>query len=144
MVETIINKFGSLQGWNNATVNIMGRDVEGITTLSYKDSEEIENIYGAGKYPVGRGSGNYQAEASISLLKEEYDAIQSALPPGKRLSDIAPFDITVEYALPDGRVLKDRIRNCQFTGRGVESNQNDKSMSYQSDLIVSHIEWNVI
>lgn len=140
---TIINKFGNLQGWNNITANIMGRDVEGITSLSYSDSEEKENVYGAGKYPVGRGSGNYAAEASITLLKEEYDAIQAALPPKKGLSDIEPFDITVEYALPDGRLMKDRLRNVQFVGRGVEANQNDKSLPYQSDLIISHIEWNI-
>lgn len=144
MADTIINKFGNIQGWNNITCNIMGRDVEGITALSYNDSEEIENVYGAGKYPIGRGSGNYAAEASITMIKEEFDAIQSALPLGKRLSDIEPFDITVEYALPDGRILRDRIRNVQFTGRGVDGNQNDKDLAYQSELICSHIEWNVI
>lgn len=144
MADTIINKFGNIQGWNNITCNIMGRDVEGITALSYNDSEEIENVYGAGKYPIGRGSGNYAAEASITMIKEEFDAIQSALPLGKRLSDIEPFDITVEYALPDGRILRDRIRNVQFTGRGVEANQNDKDLAYQSELICSHIEWNVV
>lgn len=144
MADTIINKFGNIQGWNSITANIMGRDVEGITALSYKDSEEIENVYGAGKYPIGRGRGNYSTEASITLIKEEYDAIQAALSPGMKLSDIEPFDITVEYALPDGRVLKDRIRNCQFTGRGVEASQNDKSLALQSDLICSHIEWNIV
>lgn len=140
----IINKFGTLQGWNHITCNIMGRDVEGITAISYSDSEEKENVYGAGKYPIGRGSGNYAAVASITLTKEEHDAIQAAIPPGASLSDIPPFDITVEYALPDGIVLRDRIRNCQFLGRGVDANQNDKSLSNESELICSHIEWNIV
>ena len=36
---------------------MLGRQVEGITALSYKDSKEKENIYGAGEFPVGRGEG---------------------------------------------------------------------------------------
>ena len=118
---TIINKFGTLQGWNRITVNIMGRDVEGITKVAYNDTLEIENVYGAGAYPIGEGEGNYAATASVTLLKEEYDAIQAAIPRGRSISSIPAFDIVVEYALPDGRILKDRLKNCRFTGRGVDA-----------------------
>ncbi|UGU15212.1 hypothetical protein LS482_16185 [Sinomicrobium kalidii] len=139
----IINNFGKIQGWNSITVNLLGRDIEGITAISYSDSEELENVYGAGKYPVGRGGGNYQAEASITLLKEEWDALQAAVPAGQRVQDIAPFDIIVEYTRDNGAIQVDRIRNAQFTGRGVENNQNDKMLEYEAELIISHIEWNV-
>lgn len=76
---TLINKFGRVAGWNNVKVVMLGRQVEGITALSYKDSVEKENVYGAGGMPVGRGEGNYKAEASITLLKEEVNALLLAL-----------------------------------------------------------------
>lgn len=142
--ERIINKFGTMKGWNSVTVNLMGRDVEGITELSYNDSQEKENVYGAGPYPVGRSRGNYEAEASITLFKEEVDALKLAMPPGRRLLDVAPFDIVVEYEADDGMIYKDVIRNCEFTNDGIEVSQADGTIATEYELIVSHIDWNVI
>lgn len=138
----IINKFGKLAGWNSITTNMMGRDVEGIKELEYSDSVEKENGYGAGQYPVGRGSGNYTAKASITLMVEEEIALQQSLPRGKRLADISPFDITAEYEY-NGFKYRDRIRNAEFTGRAVAVKQGDKTIAHKHDLIVSHIDWNV-
>lgn len=142
-VSTLINKFGKLIGWNDTTVNMLGRDVEGITELEYNDTVALENAYGQGKFPVGRGEGNYEAKASITLYVEETNAIQRSLPPGKRLSDIAPFDIVVEYEYNDLKV-KDRIHNCQFTGRSIAVKQGDKTIANKHELVVSHIGWNVL
>ena len=142
-MATIINKFGKVAGWNSITVRMLGRDVEGITELEYNDSTEKEHVRGAGAYPVGRGEGNYLAKASITLLHEEIVALQKSLGPGKRLADIAPFDILVSYVY-NGFVYKDVIRNAEFLGNARAAKQNDKSISNKFDLIVSHIEWNVI
>lgn len=141
--STLINKFGKMTGWNSITVNLLGRDVEGITELEYDDSTELENAKGQGKYPCGRGEGNYEAKASVTLYIEEVNAIQRSLPPGKRLSDIAPFDIVVEYEYNDFKV-KDRIHNCQFKGRSVAVKQGDKTIANKLELVVSHIGWSVL
>lgn len=141
---TIINKFGTMTGWNDITVNLLSRDVEGITELAYDDTVKKENVPGAGMYPVGRSKGNYEAKSSITLYKEEIDAIKEALPSGKRLQDILPFDINVQYEKADGSIVKDRIRNCEFTNDGVDVKNNDGTISTKLDLIVSHIEWNVV
>ncbi len=133
-----------MQGWNSVTANAMGRNFEGISGLSYNDTVTKENVRGAGKYPIGRSEGDYEAEASISLYKEEADTLRRSLPAGKRLQDIAPFDINVEYANKDGIITKDRIRNCEFTNDGVEVSQGDGIITTEYTLIVSHIEWNVI
>jgi hypothetical protein len=140
---TIINKFGKMAGWNSVTVNLLGRDVEGITELSYTDSMDKENIWGAGPWPVGRGEGNYSAKVSITLYKEEIIALQRSLGPGGRLEEIAPFNIDIHYEYR-GFAYKDRIRNCEFAGSGTEVKQNDKSITYKFDLVVSHIDWNII
>jgi hypothetical protein len=139
---TIINKFGKLAGWNSITLRMLGRDVEGITELEYNDSVEKENVRGAGAFPIGRGEGNYEAKASITLYQEEIVALQQSLGPGKRLTDIAPFDIIVRYEY-NGFACKDVIRNCEFTGNARAPKQNDKSINNKFDLLVSHIDWNV-
>jgi hypothetical protein len=141
---TIVNKFGTMQGWNAVTANFLGRDLEGIKELSYNDSQKKENVYGAGSMPIGRGRGNYEAKASITLLKEEVDAIKRSLPAGKTIIDIAPFDIVVEYQTDNGSILKDRIRNVEFMGDGVDVKQNDMTIDTKYELLISHVEWNVI
>ena len=139
----VINKFGPMVGWNNITVNLLGADLQGIEEFSYSDEVKKENVYGAGGYPIGRSSGNYQAKASITLKKEEVSRLLSSLPEGKHLHDIEAFDITVEYTAKQGKILKDRIRNCEFTGNGIESKNDQGSIAHKFELLVSHIEWNV-
>lgn len=133
-----------MTGWNSITVNVMGRDLEGITQLSYTDSETKENVYGAGKFPIGRSSGNYEATATISLYKEEADGLRLSLGTGKRVMDIAPFDIVVQYENQVGVILKDRIRNCEFKNDGVEVAQSDGTIVTEYELLVSHIDYNVL
>jgi hypothetical protein len=139
----LINKFGKIAGWNSVTVRMLGRDVEGITEFEYNDSVEKENIGGAGMYPVGWGEGKYEAKASVTLSHEEIVALQQSLGPGKRLSDIAPFDIVARYEY-NGFAYKDVVRNAQFFGNGRSVKQGDKSIANKFDLLVSHIDWNVI
>lgn len=143
-MATVINKFGTMQGWNSIVANMLGRDLEGILSIKYTDEVTKENVKGGGGFPIGRSRSNYEPEASIALYKEEVDAIRLALPKGKRIQDIAPFDITVEYQTEEGAILRDRIRNCEFTNGGVEVSQGDGTISMEYKLIVSHIEYNVI
>lgn len=139
----VINKFGTMQGWTCITTNMLGRDVVGINKLDYDDTVEKENVKAAGTYPVGRARKGYDAKATIGLLKEEVDGIQSSLPPGKRIQDIAPFDIVVQYDL-DGIIKKDIIHNCEFTNRAVSVGEGDGTISTDYVLIISHITWGAL
>lgn len=144
MERTIINKFGTMLGWNSITVNILGRDLEGITQVAYDDTVTKENAYGAGKMPIGRTAGNYVATASITLKKDEVVALQKSLPPGMRLQDIPAFDMVVIYQNLTGVITQDRVRNCEFTNNGVDVSQADGSIDTQYTLLPSHIDWNSI
>jgi len=139
---TIINKFGKVAGWNSVTANLLGRDVEGIREINYNDTVEKDNAYGAGGMPIGRGEGNYSAKCSLELTVEEELALQASLPRGKRLADINPFDITVEFEYSSVK-YRDRVRNAEFTGRAVAVKQGDKTIAHKHELIVSHIDWNI-
>ena len=39
LLGTLINKFGKIAGWNSVKVVMLGRQVEGITALSYKTAK---------------------------------------------------------------------------------------------------------
>ncbi len=142
-MSVVINKFGQMQGWNSIAVNMLGRDVEGVSKISYDDTSTKENVYGAGDMPIGRSRGNYEAKATLGLYKEEVDAIKLALASGKRIQDIKPFDIIVQYEI-DGVIKKDILHNCEFTNNAVDVSQGDGTISTDHELIISHITWGAL
>ena len=142
MATQIINNFGQVSGWNQHSVVLLGRKLVGISKISYKDSTEVEAIYGAGGYPVGTGEGNYSAECGMTWLKEEVEALLGNLPANSRLQDIPATDIPI-LTIRNGRTTKDVIRNFRFTGLGKEVSQGDKSVYLEMPCFCTHIDWNV-
>ena len=145
MASTIINQFGQMVGWNDITVNLLGRDLEGITEIEYGDESEMNNEYGAGEYPIGRSKGNYSATASITVYEEELKALEKSLPivggRRQRMQEIPAFDIAVTYEYGDN-IITDVIRNCKFKNTGKVGKQNEGKMTKKLDLLTSHIEYN--
>ncbi|MBP2833512.1 hypothetical protein J8281_15055 [Aquimarina sp. U1-2] len=133
---------GQRHSWSSIEVNVLDRIVTGITAISYDDAQVKENHYGAGDMPVFRGRGKYEAKASLTLYNYEVEAIQKALPKGKRLQDVPIFDVKVSFLDETDDVITHVIRNCEFKTNKRDMKQGDTKVEVQLDLIVSHIEWN--
>jgi hypothetical protein len=43
---------GKSYEWADIAVNILGADIIGITNIEYEEKQGMENIYGAGRFPV--------------------------------------------------------------------------------------------
>lgn len=139
---TLVNKFGKMTGWNSVNIHFLGRDLEGITELSYDDNVDIEGVKGAGRYDVGYAMKNYTAKASFTLLEEEKRALLESLPPNTRLQDIPPFPIVVEYEYA-GKIYKDIVTSVKIKNNGNEVKQGDGSIATKFELYTPLIEWNV-
>jgi hypothetical protein len=142
MGTEIINHFGKVTGWNHVSTRILGRDIVGITEVSYDDNVDIEGVKGAGQYDIGVGEGNYTAKASIALTQEERVGILNALPPGFRIQDIDAFPIVVTYD-NNGVIYRDVIQACRFKNNGVEVKQGDKSIAFKFELYTPKIDFNI-
>jgi hypothetical protein len=128
-------------GWANLVVNIAGFPETGITAINYGQDQTIENIYGAGQTPIGRGYGNIESKCSITLLRNAVESIRAASPTGL-LQDIAPFDIIVLFVpVQGGKITTHRVRNCQFKSDNLDVKQNDLKIETEFELIVSHIQY---
>ena len=137
---TIVNKLGTMVGWGKVSVRILGRDLIGIRKIAYSDEQEMDNEYASGNMPVGQSEGNYKAEASMELTKEEVLGLQAALGPDIRMQDIVPFPVVVTYKYK-GKVYKDIIQNCRFTNTGTDVKQGDKTISTDFKLLTTHITY---
>lgn len=127
-------------GWSDVVLCINGVPVAGITAISYGDKQDMQNIYGAGRHPVGRGKGRIIPSAKITLLMSEVVAIQSQSVNG-RIQDIAPFDITVSYLPANGKIVTDKIRNCQFVENKRDTKEGDMSIPVELELLPGFIDW---
>lgn len=133
---------GNIYNWGDIVCNIGGVPVTGITAIEYSDEQEVENFYGAGRYPIARGKGRITCTAQITLTVEEIRAI-SIIAPNGRLQDLQPFDIIVSY-IPDGNPAKihhDKIMNCQFRTNSRTWAEGDTSKTVDLELVTSHIVW---
>jgi hypothetical protein len=130
---------GKAYAWANVSLLLAGAPVIGVTKIDYDDTEEKEDGYGSGKFPIERGEGNYKAQVDLTLRANELEAIAEKAPNG-RLQDFGVFDIIISFLV--GTVRKThKIRNCEFTGNKRSMGQGDKMIEASPGIICSHIEW---
>ena len=132
---------GKLYDWADIVLTIAGVPVTGITGIEYKDDQDIELKYGAGRLPVGVAKGRITCTGKITLYQEEVEALQRQSTTG-RLQDLGTFDIIVNYLPDTGIVSTDKLRNCMFKSNGRTWKEGDTGQTVEIDLVLSHIEWN--
>lgn len=131
---------GKSYEWSDITMNVMGVPIVGVTAIKYDETQNMTNIYGAGRRPVSRGYGQIEPTASVTLLMEEIEALQSVAPNGL-IMDIPEFDIVVAY-IDSALVTRiHKLRNCRFKKNAREVSAGDTSIPVEHELIISHIEW---
>lgn len=131
---------GTEYAWGDIATCINGVVVSGITAVSYGEKQDMQNNYGAGRYPVSRSKGRIEASGKITLYMSEVVAI-SRNAPGGRLQDIAPFTIEVSYLPDNGIVVVDKLMNCQFVENKRDWKEGDLNQQVELELIVSHIKY---
>lgn len=134
---------GIAYAWGDITATIGGVPVTGITAIEYSDSQELQNNYGAGRYPISRSRGKITCEAKITLTQEELQAIQKVSPNG-RIQNLAAFNIIVSYIPDEGGnpIVTDKIMNCQFKKNQRAWKVDDMKQEVELELVTSHILWN--
>jgi len=138
MSKILIN--GQAYSWSQIKINILGRQVNGVTKISYSDKEEMQNNYGAGNRPVSRSYGKIECEAAVELYMEEIEALQKATATG-RLQDIPEFDIVVSYQPNAGRIVNHTLHNARFMENGREPGTDDMAIKKEIPILISHISW---
>lgn len=131
---------GKSYEWADIVVNVLGLPIVGITNIEYEEKQNMENIYGAGRFPVSRGYGKVEPTAKMTILMEELENIQSVAPLG-RIQDIPEFDIVVMYLDAALVTRKHILKNVRFMNNKRASSSGDTSIPVELELIISHIQY---
>lgn len=137
-IPPLIN--GKSYEWADIIVNVLGLPIVGITNIEYEEKQGMENIYGAGRFPVSRGYGKIEPTAKMTILMEELENIQSVAPQG-RIQDIPEFDIVVMYVDAALVTRKHVLKNVRFMNNKRASSSGDTSIPVELELIISHIQY---
>jgi hypothetical protein len=124
-------------------LQILGIPVVGMTSIDYKDTQAIENVYGTGQLPVAVSFGQASFEGSVTLLMKEAQRL-SAAAPGGRLQNIGFFDIRVNYLTEQGDLVSHKLIKCRFKGRNPNSQVNNSQIEEQMDLHITDINYNAL
>ena len=129
-------------GWEDVTLLMLGRIVDGFRGFKYKVSKATTNIHGRGKEPVARGKGRKEYEGSIKLLFREVMALEKVAisQGGTDLTDIDPFDITLVYADSNtGIPITHTLSNVEFTEYELGMESGDDYMEIELPLGIGKI-----
>lgn len=131
---------GKSYEWADIVVNILNTPIMGITSIEYEEKQGMENIYGAGRFPVSRGYGKIEPTAKVTILMEELENLQTIAPLG-RIQDIPEFDIIVMYLDPANVTRKHVLKNVRFMNNKRSAASGDTSIPVELELIISHIQY---
>jgi len=132
---------GIAYSWVDMTTSIFGVPIAGITEITYEETADVVNNYGAGRRPVSQSNGKIEVTASMTIDRAEYNALVAAAP-GKNLMNIPNFDLVVAY-LPEGSApVADIIKNCKFKTMSGGASEGDSNVVASLEMVPSNIEWN--
>ena len=133
---------GKYYSWSSIRFNFLGRSVTTVTAIKYEDADEFKDVKAVGKAKIGYTQDNQTEEGSITLLAETLDDLQKSLPAGKRIQDIAPFDITVSYLDDVGSLVTHVLEGVKLTKNSREgSTGSADALTVEIPLFISRINW---
>lgn len=136
---------GRQYDWEDIRVILPQGEAIGITSILYSDEQAITPRYGSGSLPRGYGRGNYKAQGSMILDREEWERLKAELSKSQGIYDHKPFTIVISYANNDMGEITDTLNNCKIIrfsgGGGIQGDPNASPITCEF-LILSPILWN--
>lgn len=136
---------GNEYAWEDIAVILPGSAApqDGVTAIEYETKKDHTNIYARGDKPVAMGRGKKEYNGSCTLLQSTVEALQVGLIPGKDLTNIAPFTITVAYAPEGGVATVDQLLFARVSSYKKGMKTGDGNMTIDCTLVIGDIKYNV-
>lgn len=133
---------GNLYDWESVEIQLPGGVAVGVEEISYSDERPVEPRYGKGSTPRGFGRKNYKASGSLTLDKDEFERLRTAL--GGSVYNTAPFPLVVSYANDDQAAVTDTLPDVMITKQDTSAKQEDENAGQMKFdvVILSPIKWN--
>jgi len=133
---------GKYYSWSSIRFNFLGRSVATVLAIDYEEVDEFQDVKAVGSKKVGFVQDNTTTNGSITLLAETLEQLQRSLPAGKRIQDIAPFDVTISYRDDAGLLNSHVLKGVKLTKNSRKaSSGSSEAMGVEIPLFISDIDW---
>lgn len=133
-----MNVNNTVYNFANASTTLLGREVTGISAISWESEKEMEYNIGANGKSVSLSQGAERSSASITLHGYEINAIRKLIP-NQKLWDLPLFDIVVIFGDDATAMQTVVIRNCKFSKDGASLSASELSDEFEFELKCSEI-----
>jgi len=130
----------TLGGSGGTTFNKNASVLKGITSIKWNKTRKVEQNYGIGGNPIGRGFGNKSCTASIVMDYALTNYLRSVA--GNSLMDLGEFDLIISFSntsfggedASGSTPQQVTLKGCLFNEDGFEAQQDDTNITHEYDL----------
>lgn len=109
--------------------------LNGVSAIKYSIKQNIKDNYGLGGRKIGRGFGNIETSASITM---DYNTQVELRNMCGSLRNLGEFDLVVSFGnfVGEGEITEETVtlKGCIFDEDGFEANQDDTNLTHEFDL----------
>ena len=135
-INNVSYSWSMIELTSSALTGMAGSQIlNGVSAIKYSKKQNIKTNYGLGGEPIGRGFGNIECSASITM---DYNTQVSIRGGRASLREIGEFDLTISFGnLVEGQSVTQEtvvLKGCIFDEDGFEANQDDTNLTHEFDL----------
>lgn len=116
---------------------------DGVIDINYEVEKDHTEILGMSSDTAALGRGKKTRKGDMTVLQSVIEGMQATLPPGKDLTDLPPFTITVGYAPVGGKATFDRLKFVRIKSYSKGMKAGDTNMEVKCVLAIGGIDYNV-
>jgi hypothetical protein len=114
------------------TLTIANLTLKGIQSVSWTDSRDHVQVYGAGVEPLGVTPGQWSGSGSVELLMSDYSTLYKTV---ASLYD-SEFSMTLIYSLGGNLPIQERLPKCIFNNRSADQAVGSDVLTRSLDFIM--------
>lgn len=115
------------------------------TGIDYSDNVERGEVRAGSPLPIGHTRGDYKAEGSLEMPKEEFDLFLTDITQGGALGYFeASFELTLEYSelLSGSPIIVDHLNGCKLNGTAQSYQRGPEGLVVRVPLYVHYLVLN--
>lgn len=117
--------------YSSVEIAVGSATIVGVSELSYSSKLEPGKVRGTSAQVNGRTRGQYEAEGSMTLFKQEADELLALLGPG--FMEVA-FPVTVHYAESGQPLITDRLIGARIKSMENSHKEGSDALTVKFDL----------
>ncbi len=135
---------GKKYSYENIQVALAGKPLAGCVAIEYDEEEDSSEVHVLGSrdpHAVISGKGKYTGK--ITLVMDEFDALQMSIEKGKSVTQIASFEIVISRLGANDILMTDVLKKVKINKVSKKFEAGQSAEKIELPISIGTIEYNV-